>query len=73
MFFINRTSNANSLRDKDLHTFFIFRPSRKSRSGSLTHILPSLVLLRKPLSRLAKRQLHRTLGEINIEYFGINV
>jgi len=61
MFLINRTSDANSLRDKDLHTFFILRPSRKSRCGSLTHILSALVLLRKPLFGLAKRQLPRTL------------
>ena len=28
-----------------------------------THILPALVLLRKPLSGLAKRQLSKTLGD----------
>jgi len=33
-------------------------------TASLTHILPALVLLRKPLSGLAKRQLPRTLGAI---------
>jgi hypothetical protein len=35
--------------------------------ASLTHILPALVLLRKPLSGLAKRQLPRTLCDIGFE------
>jgi len=44
--------------------------SAKHRSGYalcgilLHHILPALVLLRKPLFGLAKRQLPRTLGDI---------
>jgi len=47
--------------------------SAKYRSGYalcdilLHHILPALVLLRKPSFGLAKRQLPRTLGEIKIE------
>jgi len=47
--------------------------SAKHRSGFalcgilLHHILPALVLLRKPLFELAKRQLPRTLGEIIFE------
>ena len=43
--------------------------------ASLTHILPALVLLRKPLFGLAKRRIPRTLGEIKpkiIERFEIN-
>jgi len=34
------------------------------------HILRLLVLLRKPLSAIAKRQLPWTLGEINIDFAG---
>jgi len=47
--------------------------SAKHRSGCalcgvlLHHILPAMVLLRKPLSWLAKRQLPRTLCEIHAE------
>jgi len=34
-----------------------------------THILPALVLLLKPLSGLAKRQLPRTLDEVIFIFF----
>jgi hypothetical protein len=51
--------------------------SAKHRSGFalcgilLHHILPALILLRKPLSGLAKRQLPVTLSEIIIELWVI--
>ena len=50
--------------------------SVKTQSGCalcgflLHHILPALVLLRKPLFGLAKRQLPRTLGDIRAKMIG---
>jgi len=56
------------------HRLFGGSGSAKHRSGYalcdilLHHILPALVLLRKPLFGLAKRQLPRTLSEKNRKY-----